>query len=77
MKARLLFAVLAIALALVVAADAARSFPTQAGIDFYHLWGVPMGQRASAAPLSPYAQTAQYAQLLNVLAENSTSEPER
>jgi len=74
MKARLLFAVLAIVLAIVVAADAVRSFPTQAGIDFYHLWGVPMGQRASAAPLSPYAQTAQYAQLLNVLAENSTSE---
>ena len=74
MKARLAFAALAMVLAIVVVADAARSFPTQAGIDFYHLWGVPMGQRASAAPLSPYAQTGQYAQLLNVLAENSASE---
>ena len=77
MRARLPFIALAAVLAIVVAADAARSFPTQAGIDFYHLWGVPMGQRASAAPLSPYAETARYAGLLNVLADNSTSEPLR
>lgn len=74
MSSRHLFAALAIVLAIVVVADAARSFPTQAGIDFYHLWGVPMGQRASAQPLSPYAETVRYAQLLNVLADNSTSE---
>ena len=65
------FAWLALVLALVLGADAARTLPTQVGIDFYHLWGVPMGQRASAAPLSPYAQTSEYAALLNVLADNS------
>lgn len=68
------FAWLALVLALVLAADAARTLPTQVGIDFYHLWGVPMGQRASAAPLSPYAQTREYAALLNTLADNSASE---
>ena len=65
---------LAVLLAIAVGIDAARTFPTQVGIDFYHLWGVPMGQRASAVPLSPYADTADYAALLNVLADNSTSE---
>ena len=65
---------LAVLLALLVAGDAARTFPTQLGIDFYHLWGVPMGQRASASPISPYAQTSQYAALLNLLAEHSPSE---
>ena len=68
------FAWLALLLAVIVAADVARTLPTQVGIDFYHLWGVPMGQRASAVPLSPYAQTAEYAALLNGLAERSTSE---
>ena len=67
------FAWLAVLLAVLVAGDAARTFPTQVGIDFYHLWGVPMGQRASAEPLSPYAQTPQYAALLNVLADQSAS----
>jgi hypothetical protein len=66
------FAWLALVLALVLGADAARTLPTQVGIDFYHLWGVPMGQRASATPPSPYAQTAEYAALLNTLADNST-----
>ena len=66
------FAWLALVLALVLGADAARTLPTQVGIDFYHLWGVPMGQRASAVPLSPYAQTAEYAALLNVLADGSS-----
>jgi hypothetical protein len=65
------FAWLALVLALVLGADAARTLPTQVGIDFYHLWGVPMGQRASAVPLSPYAQTSEYAALLNVLADSS------
>jgi hypothetical protein len=65
---------LALVLAVAVGLDAARTFPTQVGIDFYHLWGVPMGQRASAVALSPYANTADYAALLNVLADNSTSE---
>jgi hypothetical protein len=68
------FAWLALLLVVIVAADVARTLPTQVGIDFYHLWGVPMGQRASAVPLSPYAQTAEYAALLNTLAETSTSE---
>jgi hypothetical protein len=68
------FAWLAVLLTVLVAGDAARTFPTQVGIDFYHLWGVPMGQRASAEPLSPYAQTQAYAALLNVLAEHSTSD---
>jgi hypothetical protein len=74
MSLRGLFAAAAIVLAVAVAADAARTFPTQAGIDFYHLWGVPMGQRAAAAPPSPYAQTREYAALLNALADASTSE---
>ncbi len=71
------FAWLAVFLTVLVAGDAARTFPTQVGIDFYHLWGVPIGQRASAEPLSPYAQTQAYAALLNVIAEHSTSEPLR
>ena len=68
------FAWLAVLLAILVAGDAARTFPTQVGIDFYHLWGVPMGQRASTEPISPYAQTQAYAALLNVIADNSTSD---
>ena len=68
---------LALVLAIGVGYDAARTFPTQVGIDFYHLWGVPMGQRASAVPLSPYEDTADYAALLNVLADNSNSAPLR
>jgi hypothetical protein len=67
-------AFLALALAIAVGFDAARTFPTQVGIDFYHLWGVPMGQRASAVPISPYAETDDYAALLNILADTSTSE---
>ena len=66
------FAWLALVLALVLGADAARTLPTQVGIDFYHLWGVPMGQRASPAPPSPYAQTPEYAALLNTLADSSS-----
>jgi len=65
---------LAAVLAIAVALDAARTFPTQVGIDFYHLWGVPMGQRAAAVPMSPYAETDDYAALLNILADTSTSE---
>jgi hypothetical protein len=65
------FAWLALVLALVLGADAARTLPTQVGIDFYHLWGVPMGQRASPVALSPYTQTQEYAALLNSLAESS------
>ncbi len=68
------FPCLALVLAIAVGLDAARTFPTQVGIDFYHLWGVPMGQRASALPLSPYASTTDYATLLNVLADHSSSE---
>ena len=74
MSMRKAWAWIAAALAVAVAVDAARTFPTQAGIDFYHLWGVPMGQRASAAPISPYSETRQYAALLNTIAENSPSD---
>jgi hypothetical protein len=74
MTLRKAWAWIAVALAIAVAADAARTFPTQAGIDFYHLWGVPMGQRASAVPISPYAATHEYAALLNALAEQSPSQ---
>ena len=74
MSLRSALAWIAVALAVMVAADAARTFPTQAGIDFYHLWGVPMGQRAAAAPISPYAATGEYAALLNTIADHSPSE---
>lgn len=68
------FVALAVLLAAAVGLDAARSFPTQAGVDFYHLWGVPMGQRASAVAISPYAQTHEYAALLNTLSDSSGSQ---
>jgi hypothetical protein len=61
----------AIILAAMLFARAAESYPSQFGVDFYQIWGVPTAHRIVSA--SPYVDAAGYARALNAIADASDS----
>jgi hypothetical protein len=63
----------ALALAAVLAVKTAGAFPSQAGVDFYQFWGVPLAKRISAATQSPYVDPQGYARVLNAISDASSS----
>jgi hypothetical protein len=65
--------VLALALAAFVGGIYIQVFRAQAGIDFYHFWGVAAARRLASEDLgTPYANDAGYAAILNQRADAST-----
>ena len=70
-KTRVAVALLALVLGAVAIADTIRAFPHRPGIDYYHLWGIPLAHAAIGG--DPYTAADAYSRVLDEAAACSSS----